>query len=150
MITKEKIDQFLSGGKIALAGVSRNPKKFSNMVMRDLASRGFEILPVNPHADKLEGVKCYPSIKDLPKDVNRLLIITPKESSAKIMEDVVGSFVDKVWIQQMSDSPEAIQIANDNGVDLITGKCIYMFADPVKGIHGFHRILMKLFGKLPN
>jgi hypothetical protein len=33
--------------------------------------------------------------------------------------------------------------------NLVFNKCIFMFASPVKGIHKFHRVLARLFGKVP-
>ena len=54
-----------------------------------------------------------------------------------------------IWIQQKSETPEAVKAVGDAGIPLIHNKCIFMFADPVTGPHGFHRFFVKLFGGYP-
>jgi hypothetical protein len=49
----------------------------------------------------------------------------------------------------MKTSQAAIEYAVSNKVNLVTGQCILMFAEPVEGFHKFHRNLKKLFGRLP-
>ena len=46
--TKASIDTFLSTHKIAIAGVSRDPKKFGYLVFQQLKEKGFEVYPINP------------------------------------------------------------------------------------------------------
>src|SRR5690606_18418784 len=135
--------------KIAIAGVSRNPKKFGHIVLKELVDRGFDVYPVNPDADTIRGHRCYHSVTDLPDDVKHLLIVTPKHQTHAVADDAVSKGIKMVWIQQMSDSPEAIKILSDAGIPYISGKCILMFADPVKGPHKFHRFLVKITGRFP-
>jgi predicted CoA-binding protein len=52
-------------------------------------------------------------------------------------------------MQQGSESEKAINYCNENGIDVIHGECILMFAEPVESIHKFHKWLWKIFGKLP-
>jgi hypothetical protein len=49
----------------------------------------------------------------------------------------------------MSETNQTIKIAEEYQKEIIHKKCIYMFAEPVAGIHRFHRTILKLFGMLP-
>jgi hypothetical protein len=49
----------------------------------------------------------------------------------------------------MSDTKITVEIAQENNISLITNECIFMFAEPVSGIHKFHRAIKKFFGRLP-
>lgn len=149
MVTKKQIQDFLEPKKLAIAGVSRDSKKFGYMVYRDLKKNGYEVYPVNPKAPEIDGSKCYPSVSDLPGDVNRLLILTPRKDTDDVLREAIGKGIRSVWVQQMSETPDTVRIADENQVDLIQKKCIYMFADPVVSIHKFHRTLVKFFGRLP-
>ncbi|WP_372950197.1 CoA-binding protein [Mariniphaga sp.] len=144
-----EIKQFLAPKKLAVAGASRNPKKFGGSVIKDLKERGFELFPVNPNAEEIQDLKCYKNIADLPADVKHLLILTPKDKTAEIASQAVQNKMEMVWIQQMSETPEALAILEEAGIPFIQKKCIYMFADPVKGPHNFHRFLVKVFGRYP-
>jgi predicted CoA-binding protein len=53
-----------------------------------------------------------------------------------------------VWLQQGSESSEVLAQAKQLGMSVISGKCILMYAPPVRSWHGFHRIVMKLIGQL--
>jgi uncharacterized protein len=143
------IRKFLESKKIAIAGASRNPRKFGGTVLSELKKKEFEVYPVNPNTDEIYGIKCYRTIADLPEDVKNLLILTPKTETSNIADEAIRKGMEMVWIQQMSDTPEAVNAINKAGIQLIYKKCILMFADPVKGPHQFHRFLVKLFGKYP-
>ena len=148
-VTLNEINAFLNTNKIAVAGASRNSKKFGSVVMKELLEKGFEVLPVNPFADEIQGRKCYASISDLPADVKHLLIVTNKNNSQDIAAEAVKNGIQRIWIQQMSETPDTIRTIEDAGIPLISKKCILMFVDPVKGPHQFHRFFVKLFGRYP-
>lgn len=149
MTTLNEIQNFLEPKKLAIAGASRNPKKFGGAVFKELMDKGFELYPVNPNADEIQGVKCFKSIADLPDDVAHLYIVTPKKETDQLVETAIKKGVKMIWIQQKSETPEAVKKAEDAGISVISKKCMFMFADPVGGVHAFHRALVKLFGGYP-
>ncbi len=149
MVTKRDIEKFLEPKKLAIAGVSRNPKKFGYQVFRDLKAGGYEVYPVNPNADKINGDKCYKSIKDLPADIKSILILTPKKETDNALREAINKGILNIWVQQMSETKDTIKIAEEYQKEIIHRKCIFMFAEPVAGVHNFHRFILKLFGMLP-
>ena len=149
MISLNLIQKFLGPKKMAIAGVSRDPKKFGAQVYKELKGRGFELFPVNPNADELYGDKCYHSVNELPDDITRLYIVTPKNETANVVKLAAEKGIPMIWIQQSADTPEAIEIAKQNNMELIYKKCIFMFAEPVESVHKFHRFCMKLFNAFP-
>ncbi|MDP1622629.1 MAG: CoA-binding protein [Bacteroidales bacterium] len=147
--TKASIDSFLSIRKVAIAGVSRNPKKFGHIVFKQLMEKGFEVYPINRDTDNITGIPCFHSVSALPLNVHSLVIITPKKHTRDIVAEAISKGIDNIWIQQMSDTPEAIELTRSHPVNLITRECILMHTDPVTGIHKFHRNIKKLFGLYP-
>jgi predicted CoA-binding protein len=148
--SRKAIESFLSTKKIAIAGVSRNPKKFGYVVFKELSRKGFDVYPINPNTSSLDGSPCFQSISALPSEVRSLLILTPKDQTTGLVKEAISTGISSIWIQQMSETPEALQIAEENKVNLISKQCILMWAEPVTGFHRFHRNLKKLFGLLPN
>ena len=65
-----------------------------------------------------------------------------------MLRDAVQAGMSKIWLQQGSDSPEVKAVAGELGVTPITGKCILMYAQPVKSFHAWHRGFARLFGQL--
>lgn len=149
MATLNEIQKFLEPRKFAIAGASRNVKKFGGSVFQELIEKGFDLYPINPNADEIQGVKCYKSVEELPSDVEHLYIVTPKYETEIIARAAVKKGLKMIWIQQESDTPEAVKIIEEAGIPLIYRKCIMMFATPVKSVHRFHRFLAKAFGSYP-
>ncbi len=58
MVTKADIQNFLQPRRFAIAGVSRNPKKFGRMVYNELKKSGYTLYPINPNLQEIEGEKC--------------------------------------------------------------------------------------------
>ena len=149
MITLNQIQDFLAPRKMAIAGVSRNHKKFGGAIFKELKEKGFELYPINPNAEEIQGVKCYKSVNDLPSDVEHLLIVTPRYETELVANAAVIKGIKMIWIQQQSETVEAVKTIEEAGIPIIYKKCIMMFADPVKSVHGFHRFLVKTFGGYP-
>ena len=149
MVTKADIQNFLEPRRFAIAGVSRNPKKFGRVVYEDLKKAGYTLYPVNPNMQEIEGAKCYAGIGELPGDVKHLFIATAKKDTDAVLQEAIRKGITHVWVQQMSETPATMQIAAESNIRLISKKCIFMFADPVNGVHKFHRCMMGLFGRLP-
>lgn len=148
MVSLKVIENFLEGKKFAVAGVSRNPDKFGNKVFTRLIEKGYELLPVNPNTDNIQGLKCYRFISELPEGTSKLLIVTPKNLTLQIVKEAVSKGIRNIWIQQKSDTPEAVELAKSAGISLITGQCIFMFAEPDGG-HKMHRNILSFFRLLP-
>lgn len=149
MKTLTEINEFLSERTLAVAGASRNPKKFGGLVLGELHKKGYKIYPINPNATEIDGIKCYPNVKELPDDVRNLFIVTPRSETAGLVAEAAEKGIEKIWIQQSSETKEAIEIAEKNKISLIQKKCIFMFVEPVEHIHKFHRFFARLFGSYP-
>jgi uncharacterized protein len=149
MVSKKDIENFLEPKKLAIAGVSRNPKKFGYSVYHELKKSGYTVYPINPNTDEIEGEKCYAAVSDLPGDVKHLLIVTPKKDTDTVLREAINKGITRIWVQQMSETAETIRIAEEFHVEMITNKCIFMFAEPVAGFHKFHKTLVRIFGRLP-
>ena len=149
MSKKQSIEQFLAPKKMAIAGVSGNTKKFGYVIFNELQQKGFDICPINPKLDEVDGVKAYKSVSDIPDSYDRLFIVTPKSETDKIIKKAAEKGIKHVWVQQTSNTKVTRQIAKENNVELIEKECIFMFADPIISIHKFHRAIWKILGILP-
>jgi len=149
MNTKQDIQDFVSQRTIAIAGMSRDPKAMSASMRKELESKGYRILAVNPHATSIGGAPCYPDLASLPEKVGGVLVVTQPTQSEKIVRDAAAQGISHVWIQLGAQSPAAEAACREKGLTAVSGKCIMMFAEPVTSIHSVHRWFAKVFGTLP-
>lgn len=148
MVTQKQIDDFIASGPFAMVGVSRNPRKFGFIAFRELREKGMNIVPVNPYAEEIHGVKVYRDIHALPDEIKNLIIITPKEKTPAVIREAKEKGITKIWIQQKGESREAMKELENTDISYITRQCILMHYKP-DNIHKFHRAVRKFFGQLP-
>jgi predicted CoA-binding protein len=140
---------FVSQKKLAIAGVSRSGKKFGNAIMKELASKGYEIFPVHPEAEVIDGRKCARSFADLSEPVGGVIVNVKPEQAISVVRGAHAAGITRVWLQQGAQSDEAIAFCGEHGMDVVSRQCILMFAEPVDSIHKFHRFFKRLFGGMP-
>ncbi|HEX2395640.1 MAG TPA: CoA-binding protein [Bacteroidales bacterium] len=146
MEVREIIDLFLHDKKIAIAGVSHNPKKFGHILFKTAKEKGYFVTPVNPKGGMIDGVECVESVSKLSNEIHNLVITTHKRDTAGVMEEAIAKGIRNVWIQNGCESAEAINIARENNINLVSKACFLMYAWP-KGAHKFHQTLARWFGK---
>ncbi|MFH1178055.1 MAG: CoA-binding protein [Acidobacteriota bacterium] len=143
------IDDFVAQRTLAIAGVSRSGKSFSNAALKELKAKGYRVFAVNPNASEIDGMPCYASFTALPESVGGALVIVPPEHSESVVRAAAAAGIARVWLQQGAESPAATEAGREAGISLVHGHCILMFAEPVRSFHRFHRFIWRLLGKLP-
>jgi len=148
MVTKKQIEEFLAAEAVAVAGVSRNPKKFGYTAFQEVRKKGLNVVPVNPNLPEIDGMTCYKSVSDLPPGINALWILTGKQNTLDVVRQAVDRGIRNIWIQQSSDTPEALDLLKDKEVNLIYKQCLLMHYKP-HSFHKFHGNLKRWFGRMP-
>ena len=142
----EIIKAIVETEKIAVVGVS--DKKFGGTIYKSLKKRGYKVFPVHPTRDSFDGDICYKRLSKLPSDVKTAVIAVSPETAEKVVEDTLSTKMTHLWFQQGKDFSNAIVMAKSKGLQIVSRKCILMYAQPVTGIHAVHRFLVRLFGRL--
>lgn len=151
---KEAAAGFLSGKRVAVTGVSRNPGTHAaNTVFQRLRDRGYEVFAVNPNADEVEGAACYHDLKSIPGGVDWVLIGTRPELAEDTMRECADLGINKVWMHRGpghgSVSDAAADFGRDHGINVIPGGCPCMFAPTDDPGHKVMRALFTLTGNVP-
>lgn len=149
MAKKADVDDLLAQRTLAVVGVSRRRMKFGSMAYRTLKAKGYRVFPINPNANTIGEERCYPNLSALPEPVGgAVLCIRPTETE-KVVRDATAAGITRVWMQQGAESEAAIRFCEENGIRVVHGECILMFAEPVGLLHRIHRWVWGLLGKLP-
>ncbi|HUL40146.1 MAG TPA: acetate--CoA ligase family protein [Methanomassiliicoccales archaeon] len=74
---------------IAIIGAAREELKVGHIVVKNLLESRYEgkIFPVNPKSEEILGLKCYPSVLDIPDEVQAAVICVPNTFVPKVMEE---------------------------------------------------------------
>jgi hypothetical protein len=149
MATKAAIDEFIAQPVLAVAGASRDGKKFGNMVYRDLKAKGYKVFAINPNATSVEGDPSFASLSDLPEKVGGVVIITPPDVTEKLVQDASKAGITRVWLQQGAESAAALDFCQKNGMSVVAHECILMYQPNTAFFHGVHRFIKELVGGKP-
>lgn len=144
-------ERFLAQHRIALVGVSRDPKGFSTEVFREMLKRGYDAVPVNPNASEIEGKRCFASVRDVEPRPDAALIILPAGAIEGAVRDSIEAGVRRVWVWGVSGpkrvAPRVVELCRDGGVELVAGYCPYMFLPKAAWVHKLHGwITMRMAG----
>ena len=148
---KKIIEAFVDHKKVAIAGASPKKDNFGLFLKKELEKREIRVFPVNPGYKEIEGTSCVPSVKDLPGDVENLILAVPPALSEEIAEQLAGTGIKRVWmvkgVGKGAYSEKAKHTLDENQIEAIYGFCPMMFYG--EGMHKFHLWLRKTVGKLP-
>jgi len=141
MATRAQIDEFLSHKDLALVRLSSLIPVRRGRIDTELGSKGYKISVVY-----LDGPEGTPKLGNEPAE--GAIIAVPKERSEQAVREAIDAKVPRLWIQNGCESQDAIDLAGKNGVPLVYGHCVMMYAEPVKSVHAFHRWVTRTFGRL--
>jgi predicted CoA-binding protein len=150
---KEAAADFLAQKRIAVAGVSRDPKQAANLVFRTLRKANYEVFPVNPKADEVEGEFCYHDLKSIPGGVDAVVVATPPEAAEAVVAECLDLNVSRVWLHRSfgagSVADDAVALSREHGIPVIAGGCPLMFLPGTDVGHKCMRWMLGLTGGLP-
>jgi hypothetical protein len=144
----QAIQDFIKGNRIAVVGVSRDETKFGNTAFAELAARGYHVFAVHPTAQEIAGAPCYPNLTALRGQVDGVLVTVSPQQAVSVLREAASIGLKNVWLQQGAESPEALVLARDLGLNLVARKCVLMYAPPVRSFHAWHRAFARLLGQL--
>ncbi len=132
---KEQLEPLFSPKSVALVGISEVITNVSYLVLSTLLEVGFpKVYPVNPKGGKMLGVKVYPSIKDIPGEVDLALLTVPRSAVPGILKEcsdkgVKGAILytggySESGAEGRKFEEEVVRIARKGGTRLIGPNCV--------------------------
>ena len=151
--TRAEITEFLNCNRLAMVGVSRNPKDFTRALFREFTERGYDVIPVNPNTDEIEGRRSYARVTEIQPPVDAALLLTPARTSLAIVLECAEAGVQRVWLHRGAGigavSDAAVRFCRGNGIKVVVGECPFMFLRDTGWFHRAHGMLRKLVGSYP-
>lgn len=147
------VQDFLRGGTLAVAGVSRTGKSPANAIHRRLRDIGHTVFAINPATDRIGDGPCYPDLATLPEIPHGVVVCTAPADSVTVARDAVAAGVRHVWFHRSfgdgSVAEEAVRTCRDAGIEPIVGGCPMMFAGNVDFGHRCMRWWLQRKGRVP-
>jgi uncharacterized protein len=121
----EKLVSILENARtIAVVGLSSTRDRPSHRVAAYLKSKGYRIIPVNPHETQVLGETAYPSLLDVPEKVDVVDVFRRAEHTPEVARQAVAVGARVLWLQEGIVNEEAGRIAAEGGLDVVMGACM--------------------------
>ena len=110
---------------IALIGASNDRNKFGNKIYRDLRNKGYNVTPINPKEEKIEGDRAYASIEEMKELPDIANFVVPPPVAIKIAQNITNLGIKHLWFQPGSESKELEDwLKNTDGIEYLINACI--------------------------
>ncbi|HIC94560.1 MAG TPA: CoA-binding protein [Anaerolineae bacterium] len=130
------LEAFFNPRSVAVIGASRSKEKLGHGVLANLIEYGYpgRIYPINPKADEILGLKCYPSVLDVPGPVDLAIVVIPARFVAAALEEcgqkgvqgviVISAGFREAGREGMKREHEIVAIAKRYGMRLVGPNCL--------------------------
>ena len=129
MKQSDPIYELLSRAKtIAVVGLSESPMRPSHGVSAYMQGAGYRIIPVNPHIAEALGEKSYPSLLEVPLEVQKNIdlvdVFRRPEKVDEIVEQAIQLKIPAIWLQEGVVNERAAEKARKAGIFVVMDLCV--------------------------
>ncbi len=122
--SRETIERVLDECRtIAVVGLSSNPSRPSNSVSSYMLRHGYTVIPVNPNETEVFGERAYPSLAEVPVNIDLVDIFRRSEKAGTAVDQAIAINAKAVWLQEGVIDQEAAQRASEAGLLVVMDRC---------------------------
>jgi len=130
------LDAFFTPQSVAVVGAAREPGKLGYGVLHNILEYGYQgkVYPINPKADEILGLKCYPRVVDVPDPVDLVVIVVPNKFVPQVMEEcgqkgVKGAIIISAGFREagmdgIKLEQQVLEVAARHGIRVIGPNCL--------------------------
>src|ERR1017187_7431166 len=142
------IQDFLAQKRIAVVGVSHDPKDFSRGLFRTLCARGYDAVAVNPELESVDDAPCFATLDEVIPPVDGVLVMTSPAVTDKVVRQCEHLGIPRVWMYRAAGdgavSPQAVEFCEEHGIKVVRGECPYMFLEHGGWFHRLHGLINRI------
>jgi acetyltransferase len=130
------LEAFFCPKSIAVVGASRSKEKLGRGILENIIRYGYKgrVYPINPRADEILGLTCYPSVIDVPDEIDLAVIVIPARFVINVMEEcgrkgvkgvvIISAGFREAGLEGVKREKEVVSIAKEYGIRLIGPNCL--------------------------
>ncbi len=130
------LESFFNPRSVAIVGASRQKSKVGYEILANMMEAGYggRIFPVNPKADTIEGLKCFPDLESIGDTPDLVIIIVPAKIVPSVMQQcakvgvkaviIITAAFREVGKEGRALEEQVIQIAKQAGIRVIGPNCL--------------------------
>ena len=101
---------------VAVIGASPERFKFGNKALRAFLEAGYNVIPINPYHEEVEGLKSYATVLDYPGAIDMATVYVPPDIGEQLLEGIAKKGIGEVWFNPGAESPALVTRARALGI----------------------------------
>ncbi len=130
------LGNFFCPHSVAVIGAAREEEKVGHVILDNIVNSGFKgkLFPVNPYAEKIHDIKCYPSVLNIPIDIDLAIIAIPAPYVCQVLEEcskkntkwsiVISAGFKEIGIEGVKRESQLIEVAKKHGIRILGPNCL--------------------------
>jgi len=110
--------------KWAVVGASDKKDKFGYKIVKTLNDNDYNVFPINPRLDEIDGLKCYKSINDIEEEIDVVDMVVRPEIGKKVIPEIADKNIEYIWLQPGTRSDEIDKLTEEYNLKVVKD-CIY-------------------------
>ena len=114
------------GPRLAIVGATNDSTKFGNIILRDMVSKGYEVVPINPRAKTVNEITAYPDLSSAARDheLGLVVYVIPPRLTLQSLQEAHALGLNKVWVQPGAGNPDVRQYLEENEFEYLMDACV--------------------------
>ena len=113
---------------VAVVGATDNPRKYGNVIYRNLKAKGFRVYPVNPNRATVDGDPVFAGLAQLPETPDIVNFVVPPTRTLRILKQAKELGFTTVWVQPGAENEDVLDYLVEHGFDYLANACIMVRA----------------------
>ncbi|MCR9144982.1 MAG: CoA-binding protein [bacterium] len=111
---------------LALVGASRRPEKYGNIILRNMLSKGFTVIPINSAESEIEGQQSYPNLKaaQSAREIGLVVYVVPPPRTLNSLKEAQELGLKKVWVQPGAGDERTLAYLKENDFEFLQDACV--------------------------
>lgn len=112
--------------RIAVLGASPRPDRTAHDIALYLSRHGYEVVPVNPRYEEIQGARCYKTLAEVPQPVDIVDVFRAAEHEDEVAEEILAMKVKPraVWFQLFAGGEGVREELEQAGITVFVDQCI--------------------------
>lgn len=103
----------------AVVGATQDESKFGYKIYRKLKDKGYEVYPISPKYDEIDGDKAYKTVLELPVKPDVVNFVVNPKIGMKVLEQCDQLGIKNIWLQPGTVSEELLSVAKEKNINAI-------------------------------
>lgn len=108
----------------AVVGATDKKEKYGYKIVRTLADNDYNVYPINPSIDEIDGIKVYDKLADIEDKIDVVDMVVNPQIGKLVMKEINKLGIKYVWLQPGTRSDEIRDFAEENDIKVVES-CIY-------------------------